>query len=60
MTTLSSEDEYFNKIMELYKKCSKNEVLNGLDVHLEIPEESQQAFKELVKKLPKLRAKIKH
>ena len=59
ISTLVSNDDYFNKALETFEECSKNEVIGPYDTRLEIPEEAQAAFKELIPKMKEIRTRIK-
>ena len=59
ISTLVSNDDYFNKALEIFEKCSKNEVIGPFDTRLEIPEEAQKAFEELIPKMKEIRKRIK-
>ena len=60
ISTLSADDEAFEKGMKYYEKFAKNELTIGVfDEHIDLEEEIQQLFGELVNKLNDIRTRIK-
>ena len=61
ISTLSADDEAFEKGMKYYEKFAKNEFTTGgiFNKHIDLDEEIQQLFGELVNKLQELRTRLK-
>ena len=57
---LTLNDENFSKQMDLYEKYAKNEYLNKYDEHIDLPEEIQKVFQELIPVMKELREEIKN
>ena len=57
---LTLNDENFSKQMDLYEKYAKNEYLDKRDEHIDLPEEIQKVFQELIPVMKELREEIKN
>lgn len=57
---LTLNDENFSKQMDLYEKYAKNEYLDMYDEHIDLPEEIQKVFQELIPVMKDLREEIKN
>ena len=57
---LTLNDENFSKQMDLYEKYAKNEYLDQYDEHIDLPEEIQKVFQELIPVMKDLREEIKN